>query len=525
MNWHLVRRGRRLLRRRATPTGRSTTSGRSRSRSSSTSSGRPAARLAWVSRRGARRSALAAIAAASFAYAVHRVHASLPRPAYFSASARAWELALGAPAGRCCRAGAGPRGPRRRLVRAGRDRRRRPSRFGAGTAVPRRCRAAADARRGRADRRRACDAPAGASADAARRCGASAASPTRWYVWHWPVLVFAAAAWGRCRRGARVVAPAVAGARRSSPTAGSRSRSGARRCTCGGRASRSPPARGPAVGARCSGSPLSAERPVAAGAGRRRRGRGRGAARPHGGDPAARRRRCGRARATPTTTAAARSPTAAWSTPTRLRSPACVYGDRARRHDRRAVRRLARDAVVPGARARSRGGAAGGSSSSPRPAARRRRCSVVYAPLPRASTRVRRAGATRALRADRARAAGAGRRRRCRCSTGDRRRPPARPRREHARARRRLRADARAAARSRRPRRRPHRRRRARPGTSRAACRARCAAFDAARSHSVRGTPSPRRSCGQAHAPSAASSGIARPAVNATATRRADPAR
>ena len=158
--------------------------------------------LAWVSRR-ALPVALAAVATASFAYAVIDVRAT-PEAAYYSAFARAWELALGAllaalPALRLPR-GAAWLGLGAILAAT--------ATFGADTPFP-----------GPA----ALVPTLGAAAVIA--AGASAPLTLRpvrwvgrvsyaWYVWHWPVLVFAAAAlgplsaWGRAIAAASSLAPA-----------------------------------------------------------------------------------------------------------------------------------------------------------------------------------------------------------------------------------------------------------------------------------------------------------------------------
>jgi peptidoglycan/LPS O-acetylase OafA/YrhL len=141
--------------------------------------------------------ALGAIAVASLLYAIERVHAA-PDQAYFSAPARAWELALGGllalrlvdrRLGRRCAAAAAWGG----MAAIGAA----TVSFGASTPFP---------------------GPAallptlGAAALLAAGTAATPAAPTRaltlrplrfvgkvsyaWYVWHWPALVFAAAAWG-----------------------------------------------------------------------------------------------------------------------------------------------------------------------------------------------------------------------------------------------------------------------------------------------------------------------------------------
>jgi hypothetical protein len=154
--------------------------------------------LAWVTRRRGARGPLLAVlgvvAVTSFAYAVHG-SAVAPEQAYFSPAARAWELAaggllavvlLGRRLGRTAAATAGWAGIGAILVAT--------LLFDSGTAVP--------------------GAPAllpvlGAAALLAAGSSAARALPTRalttrparfvgrvsyaWYVWHWPVLVFAGA--------------------------------------------------------------------------------------------------------------------------------------------------------------------------------------------------------------------------------------------------------------------------------------------------------------------------------------------
>ncbi len=172
-----------------------------------------------------------------------------------------------------------------------------------------------------------------------------------WYVWHWPALVFAAAAWGPLSTPAALAVTAASlvptlvthrwieepirrsrlavprdHARDGTRGRGARARGRDRRLVeRPGADRRSPPARPKA-------------RRSSAG---RRRSSGR-------------RRRCGRRRAMPTTIAAARSGTDASSTPTRSARRPASMATALGVHDRRAVRRLARDAVVPGARAHRR---------------------------------------------------------------------------------------------------------------------------------------------------------------------------
>ena len=138
---------------------------------------------------------LGAIAAASFACAVHQ-SAVAPEQAYFSLAARAWELAVGGLlAVVLLRRPARPRG----RARGGLGGRR-------GDRSPPRC-CSTPARRCRAPRRCCrCSAPPrcwrpGRARRAALPTRALATRPARfvgrisyaWYVWHWPVLVFAAA--------------------------------------------------------------------------------------------------------------------------------------------------------------------------------------------------------------------------------------------------------------------------------------------------------------------------------------------
>jgi peptidoglycan/LPS O-acetylase OafA/YrhL len=138
--------------------------------------------LAWVSRR-ALPIAVATIAAASFAYAVASVHAA-PEAAYYSAFGRAWELGLGAllavvPAARLW-PGAAWLGLAAIAVSV--------LTFGAGTPFP---------------------GPAALAPTLGAAAVIAAGAPLRlltfrpmrwlgrvsyaWYVWHWPVLVFAGA--------------------------------------------------------------------------------------------------------------------------------------------------------------------------------------------------------------------------------------------------------------------------------------------------------------------------------------------
>ena len=159
--------------------------------------------LAWLGRRrapgrhGTLAAALGAIAAASFAHAVHRAGAA-PEQAYFSAATRAWELALGGllavalmhrRLGRRAATAAGWAGSAAILAAT--------LLLDAGSAMP--------------------GVPAllpvlGAAALLAAGTSRAPALPTRvlscrpmrfvgrisyaWYVWHWPVLVFAAARLG-----------------------------------------------------------------------------------------------------------------------------------------------------------------------------------------------------------------------------------------------------------------------------------------------------------------------------------------
>ena len=159
--------------------------------------------LAWLWRRrapgrhGPLAAVLTAIAAASFAHAVHRTGAA-PEQAYFSAATRAWELALG---GLLAVALLGRRlGPRAAAAAAWAGAAAIAAAtvvLDAGTAMP--------------------GAPAllpvlGAAALLAAGTSAAPSLPTRvlctrparfvgrisyaWYVWHWPLLVFAAARLG-----------------------------------------------------------------------------------------------------------------------------------------------------------------------------------------------------------------------------------------------------------------------------------------------------------------------------------------
>jgi peptidoglycan/LPS O-acetylase OafA/YrhL len=140
---------------------------------------------------------LGALAAASLLHAIRRTGVA-PEQAYYSAAARAWELALG---GLLALGLAGRRLPRRSAVAAA---------WGGVAAI-----AAATVTFDAATAVPALPAllPAlGAAALLAAGTSATAAAPTRalslrpvrwvgqrsyaWYVWHWPVLIFAAAAFG-----------------------------------------------------------------------------------------------------------------------------------------------------------------------------------------------------------------------------------------------------------------------------------------------------------------------------------------
>ena len=350
-------------------------------------------------------------------YAVHHVARSRPSRRTSRAPARAWELALGGAAGRRAgRAAARAARPRRRGL--GRRRRRSPPprvAFDAGTPMPGPAAllpvlgaaallaAGTSARRGAARRARW---------PRWRRCGASARISYAWYVWHWPVLVFAAPALGPAVAPAEGVAVSarLARARRWSRTAGSRSRCGARTLHA------APPAgiarrgagrarAGGRVGRRAVGEPV-----LAAGArcrprrpGRRQLARTGEHAAVGDGAAAAPARRGRRPRR-------ARTPTAAWSTsaPTARRRastatatparPSCCSATRTRCRlfpalERIALRRRWR-LVQP-----DQGAAA------------RRSAVPVVSPLSRrAIPGVRRRGASTRCGASRRRAAGAGRR-------------------------------------------------------------------------------------------------------------------
>ncbi len=345
----------------ARPPGRSTTCGRSRSRSSSTRSGRGCCSpSAWVSRRGA-----AGSRSRSIAVGVVRVRRGVRarrrrrRPTTPRSGARG-----SSGSARCWRAARRARPPASAAAARGRTSawlglaaiavsvahvRRRD-------AVPRPRRAGADARRRRRDRGRC----AAAAADVAgRRCAvARAACPMRGTsgtgrCWCSP----GAGVGGRAR--ARRAAVARAGVAHLPLDRGRRC--GTRRCTSGGRGPRSPPgwpARRwrSASGSRCR--PASPRRPrwrPPRRSGRRQLGRQRPAL-GHRAPPAPARRVA--------PTAAARSHDGCLlDEGVDAARPPCVYGDRRSRDDGRPVRRLARDAVVPGARRRSRGAGTGGSSS------------------------------------------------------------------------------------------------------------------------------------------------------------------
>ena len=270
-----------------------------------------------------------------------------PDPAYYSAFARAWELGLGALlALLAVDRRLGRRSPRPRVARPGGDRRGH-GRVRRRDPVPGPGGAAADARRGRAARGRDGRAAPRRRRGRSRcgRCGGSGGSRTR-----------GTSGTGRCScspapRGGRVDrrALAVVWLVRADvpPTAGSRSRCGARRCTCAGPGSRSPPgwpARRwrSASASRCPrASPHRPRWPRARPSARRSsRARGRSSGRrPPCGRAARRRRR-------PRPLVRRRLP--------RRRAEVEVARLHLRRpaleDDRRAVRRLARDAVLPRAR-------------------------------------------------------------------------------------------------------------------------------------------------------------------------------
>ena len=130
-----------------------------------------------------------------------------------------------------------PVGRRGRVGRRRRDRRRRHAlrrRPPPSPACPRCCRRSAPPR---------CSPPGPAeplrfrraASPRARRAG-SAACPTRWYIWHWPVLVFAAAPLGPLSTAGRDRGDhGIARCPPWPPTAGSRSRCAVRGSTSAGR--------------------------------------------------------------------------------------------------------------------------------------------------------------------------------------------------------------------------------------------------------------------------------------------------
>ena len=253
-----------------------------------------------------------------------------------------------------------------------------------------------------------------------------------WYIWHWPALVFAAAAWGAPSAGEAVVISLPRSCRPCSRTAGSRSRCGARRRTSRPRAILLATLAGPAAPWRRA-SRSRGQRAVGAAA-LAAAGRGRGPARPHRRDPAV---GDGAAAASEGRERRSRPPY----------DDGCLVDERAltlagaastapaaRRLDRRAVRRLARDAAVPGARARRPAPplAPRGADEGRLPAVGGlRRLAAARAALPR----VRRVARVRAARGSSARS---GRRscwRRAPRTTRPDGRQPARRRRRRARAR------------------------------------------------------------------------------------------
>jgi peptidoglycan/LPS O-acetylase OafA/YrhL len=163
--------------------------------------------LARVWRRGLP-VALAAVAAASFAYALLDLRVA-PEAAYYSAFARAWELALGALLAVLPAARARPWVAWPGLAAIGAA----TVAFGAGTPFP-----------GPAALVPTLGAAAVIAAGASAPARALTLRPVRWvgrvsyawYVWHWPVLVFAGAspgplpAWGRAVAAAASLVPAWA---------------------------------------------------------------------------------------------------------------------------------------------------------------------------------------------------------------------------------------------------------------------------------------------------------------------------
>ena len=310
-----------------------TTSGRSPSRSSSTSPGRC---CCWPSRGAARRPAVRtapARGAGGDRRRLLRLRRRVTR-----AGARAGVL-LGARArvGARARRPAGRRAARRRLgprcaAAAGlgghrRDRRRRDA------AVRRR-------------RRRCPGRPRCCRCSATRRCSqpARAVSPSpptaalatrparfvgrisyAWYVWHWPALVFAAAAWGRCRR----PRASLYARPRSCPPAHAPLDRGAAAAVEG---TPPPPAGDPRGGAGgpaiavASGVALSAVRPRRRGSPHARR-RARASSRARGRSRS-RRRRCARVRAMRAPTAARPFDDGCLVDERARTSPPCVYGAR-----------------------------------------------------------------------------------------------------------------------------------------------------------------------------------------------------
>ena len=200
---------------------------------------------------------------------------------------------------------------------------------------------------------------AGTSAAAPLPTRALSARPARfvgrisyaWYVWHWPVLVFAATALGplAVTEGLAVtlasLVPALAHAPLDRGAAAALEGAPAPAAGDPGRRDRRA-GRRRRVRRRALGQPRVAAR-------RCPRARRRAPASSRAPGASRSRRTALRPRPVDATRTAARPTTTAASSPSAARtSPRCVYGARRAPADRRAVRRLARDAAVPGARAR-----------------------------------------------------------------------------------------------------------------------------------------------------------------------------
>ena len=343
---------------------RSTTCGRWRSRSSSTSCGRGCCSR-W--RGGCAAAAATARSPSLVAIAVARcctrssASARRPSQAYYSAppapgssgSAGCWRCGCSTAGRAALRGGRGVGRPGGDRVR----RRSRSARRPRSPARPRCCRRSAPrAARGR-------DAASGPRRRRARsRCGRCARLGRvsyAWYVWHWPVLVFAAVAWGPLSTAEALAVSGIVRAGVADPPLDRGAAAALEAARAPDRAPRWPPRLvGPGAGggvgvvlsASLSSPPALAAR-EAEGAPQLARTqaiqRTARAVRPRPRD-AGRRPRAAVRRRLPRRRAGGRS----------RRRASTATGDS--KHHRRAVRRLARDAVLPRARDGSRSAATGG---------------------------------------------------------------------------------------------------------------------------------------------------------------------